>query len=82
MPLLWTEPADVRDRWLGTEPLDATDAQLETLLADAEDTILRTFPDIADRIGDGPGKLPELRVRKVVTPRARVPYKRGQAPTR
>lgn len=65
MPLLWTAPSDIRDRWLGDEPLDATDAQLTTLLEDAEDTILRAFPDIQERIGDAPGELPELRVKKV-----------------
>jgi hypothetical protein len=65
MALLWTAPADVRDRWVGDAPLDATDAQLSTLLEDAEDTVLREFPDLPDRV-DAEGGIPELRVRKVV----------------
>lgn len=64
MALIWTEPADVRDRWLG-QPLDKTDAQLTTLLEDAEDTILREFPDLPERVGSGAGQVPELRVQKV-----------------
>jgi hypothetical protein len=68
--LLWTEPGDVRKRWLGGQPLDAADTQITELLEDAEDTILREFPDIEDRVYDPtePGEAPEngVPVRRVV----------------
>lgn len=73
MALTWTEPSDVRDRWLGEVALTATDAQISTLLEDAEDTVLREFPDMAERIAradgsdtsDGPAT-PLRRVKKVI----------------
>lgn len=64
MPLLWTEPADVRTRWVG-EGLDVEDSQLLTLLADAEDTVLREFPDLPERV-DATDGIPVLRVKKVI----------------
>lgn len=65
MALIWTEPSDVTDRWLGSA-VPATDAQITTLLEDAEDTVLREFPDLEERVGTDPGQIPELRVQKVV----------------
>lgn len=64
MALIWTEPADVTDRWLGSD-VPASNDQLEKLLGDAEDTILREFPDLPERVGDETGQVPELRVQKV-----------------
>lgn len=74
MALLWTSPADVRDRWISDAVLDATDVQLATLLGDVEDTILAEFPDLPDRVASG---LPLLRVRKVA---ARVVIRHLQNP--
>ncbi|WP_036959197.1 hypothetical protein [Promicromonospora kroppenstedtii] len=64
MALIWTEPADVTDRWLGSD-IPATDEQLTRLLEDAEDTILREFPDLPERLAADPPAVPLLRVQKV-----------------
>lgn len=63
MALLWTEPADVRSRWIGEKPLPE-DTQIATLLEDAEDTVLAEFPDLPDRVEAE--EIPEARVKKVV----------------
>lgn len=65
MALIWTEPADVRDRWLGSE-FEWTDAQVTKLLEDAEDTALREFPDLVERVGPTPPQIPVIRVKKVL----------------
>lgn len=62
MALLWTEPGDVTDRWIGG-PVPATGPQIETLLADVEDLILSEFPDLSERVDDG--LLPLSRVKRV-----------------
>jgi hypothetical protein len=63
--LIWSTPRDVTGRWVSDDPIPATEDQIETLLDDAEDTILREFPDLPERVGDGPGMVPLRRVRKV-----------------
>ena len=64
MALLWTEPGDVRARWIG-DPLDVDDTQLTTLLEDIEDTASAEFSDIQARIDAG--TLPLARVKRVLS---------------
>jgi hypothetical protein len=43
--MAWTEPDDIRNRWLNGD-VPATEEQLLTLIEDAEDLILGEFPEI------------------------------------
>lgn len=64
MPLQWTAPEDVKDRWILPEPVPVEDTKLTKLLEDAEDLALGEFPDIQDRIDAG--TLPLARVKRVL----------------
>lgn len=75
MALLWTEPADVRGRWVGDDPFPfptGDDTTLGVLLEDAEDTVLREFPDLPARVYDEGDTVPTTspiplrRVKKVI----------------
>jgi hypothetical protein len=47
----WAQPGDVLTRWVGADKPDDQDL-LSQLIADAERAIIRTFPDVQDRIDD------------------------------
>ena len=64
MPLQWTAPEDVTERWILDEPVPVDNTKLTKLLEDAEDLAIGEFPDIADRITAG--TLPIARVKRVL----------------
>ena len=62
---MFTEPDDVRDRWLLNDPFPIEgDAKLETLIEDAEDTIEGAVPGVTLRVQRG--ELSPDRFRKIV----------------
>lgn len=60
----YTQPEDVRDRWIGKDEIPADDDKITRLLADAEDMILTDVPDLAARMADG--RVPHERLVRIV----------------
>lgn len=62
--MAWTNPSDVRNRWIGELPLGVEDNFLTTAIEDVEDQLIILVPDLVDEFG---ASVPLERVRRVVS---------------
>lgn len=61
--MAWTQPSDIRDRWIGDLPLGVEDQYLLTAIEDVEDQFIILVPDLVDEFG---ASIPLTRVKRVV----------------
>lgn len=61
--MAWTQPSDVRDRWIGELPQGVEDQYVATAIEDVEDQLIVMAPELVDQFG---GPIPLARVKRVV----------------
>lgn len=61
--MAWTQPSDIRDRWIGDLPLGVEEQYLLTAIEDVEDQFIILVPDLVDEFG---ASIPLTRVKRVV----------------
>ena len=60
----WTQPSDIRDRWIGDLPAGVEDNYLLTAIEDVEDQLIILVPELVDQFDD---VIPLSRVKRVVS---------------
>lgn len=61
--MAWTQPSDIRDRWIGDLPQGVEDQYLLTAIEDVEDQFIILVPELVDEFG---ASIPLTRVKRVV----------------
>lgn len=61
--MAWTQPSDIRDRWIGDLPAGVEDTYLATAIEDVEDQLIILAPELVDEFG---ASIPLTRVQRVV----------------
>lgn len=61
--MAWTQPSDIRDRWIGDLPVGVEDTYLVTAVEDVEDQLIILVPELVDEFD---ASIPLTRVKRVV----------------